>query len=111
MELYRFTNVHGRQNHGVILDRVSDGANVLMDAFVISDRVTLPARYCFVSFAPNPYLSVETQSDVLPLSTPVVWSEPEIGRIVALMQKGEFPDWWATNQGRIIREYIRGTQR
>lgn len=106
--IYRFTNVHGASNHGVVIDLLDHGANVLMDEFATSEKNTLPARYCYISFEKNPYVVVETKNDLLPINHPVHWHEPEIANIVKLMQAGKFEDWWEENQERVVKKFIGG---
>lgn len=107
--IYRFTNIHGRQRHGICLEMFADGANILADTWQPNDKVTIPANYAYVSFAPNPYLlTVNTQTDLLPLDTPVTWQTPEIAQIVAMMQDGTFAEWWQVHRAQILRKFING---
>ena len=108
MQLYRFTNIHGRQRHGVCLEMVANGANILGDTWQPNDKVTVPANYAYVSFAPNPFVVARTQTDLLPLDTPVTWQTPEIAQIVAMMRAGTFADGWQANRAEIVRKFING---
>lgn len=108
MNIYRFTNSKGLMNHGVVLENLGDGANVLMDEFRTAPDRMLPPRYAYVSFADNKYVLAETKNEVLPLDHPVAWVEPEIPAIIKIMQAGKFPEWWKENQGRIIKKFIGG---
>lgn len=109
MQLYRFTNIHGRTRHGVCLEMVGEGANILADTWKPNDKVIVPANYAYVSFAPNPFvMATNTKTELLPLDTPVTWQTPEIAQIVAMMQAGTFGEWWQQNQAQIVRKFING---
>lgn len=110
MQLYRFTNVHGRMRYGVCIEMKDDGAYILADAWQPTDKVKAPATYAYVSFVPNPYLinAGDTKTELLPLDTPVTWQTPEIAQIVAMMQAGTFAEWWQVNQSVIVRKFING---
>lgn len=106
--IYRFTNIHGRMRHGVCLEMVANGANILADTWHPNDRVTAPANYAYVSFEPNPFVAGKTKTELLPLDTPVQWRTPEIAQIVALMQAGQFDEWWQANRVAIVKKFISG---
>ena len=110
MQLYRFTNVHGRQRYGVCIEMKDNGAYVLSDTWQPTEKVTAPATYAYISFEPNPYLinTGNTKSELLPLDTPVAWQTPEIAQIVAMMQAGTFAEWWLVNRSGIVRKFING---
>lgn len=106
--IYRFTNIHDATRHGVCLEMVADGANILADTWKPNDKVTVPANYAYVSFAPNPFVVAKTTTDLLPLDTPVTWQTPEIAQIVTMMQAGTFGHWWQVNRAQIVRKFING---
>lgn len=110
MQLYRFTNVHGRQRYGVCIEMMDNGAYVLSDTWKPTDKVTAPATYAYISFLPNPFVidGGKTSIDFLPLDTPVTWQTPEIAQIVAMMRAGTFAEWWQVNQSMIVRKFISG---
>lgn len=110
MQLYRFTNIHGRQRHGVCLEMVANGANILADTWQPNEKVTVPANYAYVSFAPNPYVmdNGRTKTELLPLDTLVTWQTPEIAQIVAMMQSGTFDAWWPQHRAEIVKKFIGG---
>lgn len=106
--IYRFTNSKELTNHGVVINLLDHGANVLMDEFDTSEKNTLPARYCYVSFEKNPFVMAETKNDLLHINHPIAWHEQEISNIVKLMQSGKFEDWWIENQERVVKKFIGG---
>lgn len=94
--LYRFTSAKGRINHGIIVERIGNGANVIFDMFAVNDRVTLPTRYAYVSFEPNPYVNrTAAKSEALPLTTGVDWQDPWMATVAKLAMEGKFDQWWA----------------
>lgn len=110
MQLYRFTNVHGRVRNGVCLEMIANGANILGDTWQPTEKVVVPARFAYISFEPNPYVinTGATKTELLPLTTPVQWQTPEIAQIVAMMKAGTFADWWQQHRAEIVRKFIGG---
>ena len=94
--LYRFISATGRINHGIIVEHIGAGANVIFDTFAVTDRVTLPTRYAYVSFEPNPYVNrTAAKSEALPLTAPVDWQDPWMATIAKRVTDGTFDQWWA----------------
>ena len=108
MQLYRFTNSKERMHYGVCVEMIANGANILGDTWQPTEKVTAPARFAYISFAPNPYVIATVKHDLLPLDTPVQWQTPEIAQIVAMMRAGTFADWWQANRAEIVRKFING---
>lgn len=104
--IYRFTNATGRQNYGVIRECTAGGAYVLMDTFEPKPGVTLPARFCFVSFEPNPFVTAQTLGEVLPVETPVQWYTPLIADAHKATREGQGAQWFADNAA-IVGELIK----
>lgn len=99
--LYRFTSAKGRINHGIIVDHIGNGANVIFDTFAVTERVTLPTRYAYVSFEPNPYVNrTAAKSEVLPLANGIDWQDPWMATVAEMAALGTFEQWWAENGGR-----------
>lgn len=107
--IYRFTNVHGRQAHGIVTELHEDGAYVLFDDFQVKDKVLLPAHYAYISFRPNPYVidGGRTKSEVLPDTTPVRWQDKRVAEVASHLGEG-FAAWWAEH-GPAIRKDMYGT--
>lgn len=108
--LYRFTSSTGRINHGIITAFVANGAYAIFDAFDVTDKVTLPVRYVYVSFEPNPYLvNVQSRSEVLPMTADVPWQDERVAKIAAIVLSGKFEQWWQTNglevAARLYKQY------
>lgn len=100
--LYRFTNASGRTNHGLVTEFTTNGVYAIFDAFDIAERVTLPARYAFVSLTPNPYLvNHNAVTELLPLTADVKWHDERVAKVAALMLRGEFDAWWQANKATV----------
>lgn len=96
--LYRFTSATNRVNHGIIVELVANGANVIFDAFAVNDKVTLPMRFAYVSFEPNPFVNpTSAKSEVLPLADNVPWQEKWIADLARMVKAGTFDAWWEEN--------------
>lgn len=94
--LYRFTSAKGRINHGIIVERIGNGANVIFDTFAVTDQVTLPTRYAYVSFEPNPYVNrTAAKSEALPMVAGVDWQDPWLAEQAKRVMSGTFDTWWA----------------
>lgn len=106
--IYRFTNSHSVFHYGVCIEMISNGANVLGDAWEPTEKVQSPARFAYISFDPNPYVIATVKHELLPLDTPVTWQTPEIAQIVAMMQAGTFADWWQQHRAEIVKKFING---
>lgn len=100
--LYRFTSSTGRVNHGIVTELINNGAYVLFDTFAVTDKVTLPTRYSYVSFLPNPYVVSNTsKSEVLPLTANVPWQDERVAKIATIVLSGKFEAWWQTNRQEV----------
>lgn len=104
--LYRFTSSTNRVNHGIIVELIANtecprelgGANVIFDAFAVNDKVTLPMRFAYVSFEPNPFVNpTSAKSEVLPMAANVPWQESWIADLAKMVRAGTFDAWWAEN--------------
>ena len=96
--IYRFTNSKGRQAYGVIIEPRDKGAYILLDTYEIKPGVTNPARFCYISLEPNPYVTGATKDEVLPLETNVVWHTQLIAECHAAMRAGNGADWIEANR-------------
>jgi hypothetical protein len=99
--IYKFTNVHGVSNYGVIFDKHNGGLYVLMDTYQPLKGVTLPARYRWVSLEPNPFVIAKTINEVLPVTTPVEWTTPLIAEAHKAAKAGTLPQWFSENQSEV----------
>jgi hypothetical protein len=100
--LYRFTSSTQRVNHGIITELVNNGAYVLFDTFAVADKITLPVRYVYVSFEPNPYVSTRTaKSEVLPMVADVPWQDERIAKVASVVLSGKFETWWQANRAEV----------
>jgi len=98
--LYRFTSATNRVNHGIVVALVANGANVIFDTFAVNDKVTLPTRFAYVSFEPNPFVNKTTaKSEVLPM-VDVAWGDPWLAGLAKLVTAGKFDEWWTANEER-----------
>lgn len=111
--LYRFTSSTGRINHGIITEVIANGAYVLFDTFDVTDKVTLPVRYVYVSFDPNPYVANRTsKSEVLPMTADVPWQDDRVAKVAAIVVSGKFEAWWQANgaevAAKLYQQYKKG---
>ena len=96
--LYRFTSATNRVNHGVIVEFVANGANVIFDTFAVNDKVTLPTRFAYVSFEPNPFVNpTAAKSEVLPMAPNVAWQDRWLAELATMVMAEKFDGWWAEN--------------
>ena len=94
--LYRFTNRHGRVNHGIVTEHLDDGVNVIFDAFDVEEQHSLPARYGYVCLS----LSAQRESattEILPLTDDVVWQDERLQKVATMVLAGTFESWWERN--------------
>jgi len=74
----------------------------LFDTFAVTDKVTLPTRYSYVSFTPNPFVANRTsKSEVLPLTSDVPWQDERIAKVAAVVLSGKFETWWQANKEQV----------
>ena len=108
--IYRYTNIRGVSNYGVILDHDGDWFTLLMDEFhPTGGDIKIEARYCYVCDCENPVISIEGTREILQSNTPVSWIDDGVRYAASQRVKRndeEWKEWVREYNDRLMSKYL-----